>query len=42
MTPEEDLTPDEINDPALMQLWVAPYGTVLPTSWDDVVDMAFR
>lgn len=42
MTPELDLTPEEINDPRMMQLWVAPYGTPLPGAWDGAVDMAFR
>jgi hypothetical protein len=42
VTPELDLTPEEINDPEMMQLWVAPYGTALPSSWDGPIDMAFR
>jgi hypothetical protein len=42
VTPELDLTPEEINDPEVMQLWVAPYGTPLPSSWDGAVDLAFR
>jgi hypothetical protein len=42
VSPELDLTPDEINDPQMMQLWAAPYGTRLPAAWDGAVDMAFR
>lgn len=42
MTPELDLTPEEINDPRMMQLWVAPIGTPLPSAWDGDVDLAFR
>jgi hypothetical protein len=42
VTPELDLTPEEINDPEMMQLWLAPYGTPLPTAWNGGVDMAFR
>jgi hypothetical protein len=42
VTPELDLTPYEINDPTLMQLWLAPFGTPLPTAWNGDVDPAFR
>jgi len=42
VTPELDLTPDEINDPQMMQLWIAPYGAPLPSAWDRGIDMAFR
>lgn len=41
MSPELDLTPEEINDPEMMQLWVAPFGTPLPSAWDGF-DPAFR
>jgi hypothetical protein len=42
VTSELDLTPDEINDPQMMQLWVAPFGTPLPKAWSAGMDMAFR
>lgn len=42
MSPERDLTPAEINDPQMMQLWLAPYGSALPRAWDDTVGMEFR
>ena len=42
MTPDVDLTPEEINDPKSAQLWIARPGTPLPTAWNSGVDPAFQ
>jgi hypothetical protein len=42
VTPEFDLTPEEINDPKSMQLWIARPGTPLPTAWNSGIDPTFQ
>lgn len=37
-----ELTAAEINDPQMMQRWIAPLGTPLPTAWNSGIDMGFR